>query len=118
MTIIKSLSPVHLIFLSPIYYFFFKIVLIIYNLFYKIYDKSGRFLEDPEMEYIKLKFFLDSSGDIFSFIGFLIYLEIIELNICNLNHDLRKNIIKRASEESIQIFEHNEQDSDIEDDEW
>ena len=115
LTIIKNLSPVHLIFLSPIYYCFFKIVLIIYNIFYKIYDKSGRFLEDPEMKYIKLKFFLDVSGDIFSFIGFLIYLEIIELNICKLDYNLRKNIMRRATEESIEICEIME-DSDEEDD--
>ena len=42
------------------------------------------------------RFFLDISGDFICLIGFFIYLEIIELNICNLNHDLRKNISKRG----------------------
>ena len=42
------------------------------------------------------KFLLDISGDIASIIGFLIYLEIIELNFCKLNYNLKKNIISRG----------------------
>ena len=34
--IIKFLTPVHLILISPMYFFFFKLVLIIYNIFYQI----------------------------------------------------------------------------------
>jgi len=36
-----------------------------------------------------------------SFIGFMIYLEIIELNFCNLNFNLRKYIILRSNEDLI-----------------
>ena len=39
---------------------------------------------------------LDESGDIGSIIGFLIYLEIIELNFCGFNFNLKKNIIERS----------------------
>ena len=39
---------------------------------------------------------MDISGDIASIIGFLIYLEIIELNFCKLNYNLKKNIISRG----------------------
>ena len=42
------------------------------------------------------KFLLDESGDIASILGFLIYLEIIELNFCNLNFNLKKNIAYRS----------------------
>ena len=45
----------------------------------------------------------------------LVFLEIIELNICKLDYNLRKNIMRRATEESIEICEIME-DSDEEDD--
>ena len=83
------------------YFFFFKLALIIYNIFYQIVKREGKFLDGSEMKYTKLKFFLDVSGDICSFIGFLIYLEIIELKIFKLNYNTRKNIIKRRQEDSL-----------------
>ena len=43
-----------------------------------------------------MKYF-DIYGDLLSILGFLIYLEIIELNCYNLNYNLKKNIIKRSS---------------------
>ena len=99
--IIQNLTPVHLILISPMYFFFFKLALIIYNIFYQIVKREGKFLDGSEMKYTKLKFFLDVSGDICSFIGFLIYLEIIELKIFKLNYNTRKNIIKRSQEDSL-----------------
>ena len=39
------------------------------------------------------------TGDILAFIGFLIYLEIIELTFGNFDYYLRKNILKREEEE-------------------
>ena len=42
---------------------------------------------------------MDESGDIISIIGFLIYLEIIELHFCNLDYNLKNNIINRSNEE-------------------
>ena len=99
--IIKNLTPIHLILISPMYFFFFKLVLVIYNIIYKIVKKGSKFLDGSEMKYTKLKFFLDISGDIFSFIGFLIYLEIIELKIFKLNYNTRKNIIRRGEEDIL-----------------
>ena len=46
-------------------------------------------------------FLIDFSSDITAIIGFLIYLEIIELNFCKLNKDLRKNIIMRGEIDQI-----------------
>ena len=100
MMIIKSLSPVHLIFLSPIYFIFFKLILVIYNLFYFIFDKKSKIMEFTVKE-AKYNFFLDISGDIFSIIGFLIYLEIFILNCCGLNYDSRKNIDLRSRMDSL-----------------
>ena len=42
---------------------------------------------------------MDETGDLFSVIGFLIYLEIIELHFCNFDYDLKNNITKRANNE-------------------
>ena len=47
---------------------------------------------------IEYKFTLDVSGDLLSIIGFLVYLEIIELNFCNLDYNLRKTIMEKAIE--------------------
>ena len=106
MMIIKFLTPVYIVFLTPIFYFFFKLVLIIYNIFYCLIcqDFSG-FFNTNGMSHLKEKFILDSLGDIFSFLGFLVYLEIIELNCYGLNYNLRNNIITRAwTDSSITNF--------------
>ena len=42
---------------------------------------------------------LDEFGDIASILGLVIYLEMIELNFCGLNYNLKKNIIIRGKEE-------------------
>ena len=103
MMIIKYLTPVHYIFLSPIYFFFFKVFLIIYNIFYLIINKKGKFLEETDMNFTKEIFFLDVSGDIFCLIGFLIYLEIIQLNCFDLSFNVRDNIERRSRDESINM---------------
>jgi len=49
-----------------------------------------------------------------SFIGFLIYLELIELNFCNLNYNLRKYINERSIED---VYEDSRNESIISEDE-
>ena len=90
--VIKYLTPVHLIFSSPIYYIIQKVILVINNLI-----RENTFFKDTEpYKFVEEKFSLDISGDIISLIGFLIYLEIIELNFNEYNYNLRKNIIQRG----------------------
>ena len=48
------------------------------------------------MKYTNIIFCIDLSSDLSAIIEFLIYLEIIELNFCGFNKNLRKNIIKRG----------------------
>ena len=48
------------------------------------------------------RFLADIFGDIGSIIGFLIYLEVIELNFCGLNFNLKKNIIRRGTNDYIE----------------
>ena len=78
--------------------------------------------ENP-IRYIIPKLILDFSGDILSILGFLIYLEIIELNFCGLNLNLRREIIKRGMNELSAIdnddeernsFNNNEEQNDEE----
>ena len=57
------------------------------------------------MKYSNLRYFLDFFSDITAFIGFLIYLEIIELNFCNMNKNIRQNIIKRSEADLLQEYE-------------
>ena len=103
-SIIKNLTPVHIIFLSPIYYFFFKLILIIYNIIYCFIKKDFQsFFSTKDMKYLVEKFILDISGDIVSFIGFLIYLEIVVLKFCKLDYNIRKSIINRGILESLEV---------------
>lgn len=101
MMIIKYLTSVHVIFLTPTFYLFHKLVLFIYNIIYcSIVNDFGHFLKEDVM-----LFCLDISGDIISFIGYLIYLGIIQLNFCKLNYNVRNTIIKRGNLEFNHLAE-------------
>ena len=84
---IKYLTPVHVSFTNSIYYFFIRIILFINNQFVE-----GKW----ESKFKYSKFFIDILCESLSFIGFLIYLEIIELHFCGLYFDLKKYIIRRS----------------------
>ena len=96
--IIEHLTPVYVIFSFPIHYFFKKTT----NLFYDLITTGNFFIEFP-IEFIEYKFCLDLSGDILSILGFLVYLEIIELKCYGFNYNYRKNIIERGLNECIQM---------------
>jgi hypothetical protein len=81
--VVKYLTPVHLSFTNSIYYFFVHILLFIMT------DKN-------ESAFNYSKFWVDILSESLSFIGFLIYLEIIELHFCGLHHDLKIYIIGRS----------------------
>ena len=107
MLIIKYFTPVHLIFSFPVYYFTQKIVLIINTL---IGEKT--FFSANRINFIEAKFSLDFLGDILSSVGFLVYLEIIELNFCELNYNLRRKISDRASIEKYGYLGIDDDDED------
>ena len=105
MMIIKYLTPVHIVFLTPIFYFFSKVIILIYNVAYSLIHKNNfsNFFGVTLIPYCRLKFALDFSGDFFSFFGFLIYLEMIELNCLGLNYNLRNKISNRADQELMKM---------------
>ena len=90
--IIKEYTPIHVIFSFPIQYICEKTFLIILT---SIFFVEDLFPKDNHLP----KFLTDTSGDVGAVTGFLIYLEIIELNFCGLNYNLRKNIINRGEKE-------------------
>ena len=90
--IIKLYSPIHIIFSFPIECFLGKFFLLIFT---AIFFREDLFREKNKIS----KFLTDEFGDTFSIIGFLIYLEIIELHFCNLDYNLKNNIINRSNDE-------------------
>jgi len=90
--IIKNYTPIHPIFSFFIQYFIEKTFLLIFT---PIFFPEDLFPNENQLE----KFLLDESIDVASIFGLLFYLEMIELNFCGLNFNLRKNIIIRGKEE-------------------
>ena len=104
--VIKHLSPSHLIFSFPIYYFFQKLISATYTMF-----KTHNYFVKEYINNTKIaKYFLDSIGDIIAFIGFLIYLEIIILNFNNYDYNIKKFIIERSKQEVIDNEEEEEEE--------
>jgi len=95
--ILKNLHPEYFVFSYNIREVIVKIIFL-----FLIKIKTGYFFDKNGKDY-KYRFtnFLDLIGDLLSFIGFLIYLEIIELNFCNLNYNLRRNIMKRSNDDIL-----------------
>ena len=105
--IIKKLTPIHLVFSLPLFYIMRKIILSISFLFNEIKVKSTTYIP---------KYILDTAGDFLCIFAYLIYLEIIKLNFCNLNFNLRDNIITRGQTELSPkelINENDDSDSSI-----
>jgi len=90
--IIKYYTPIHQIFSFFVQYFIEKTFLLIFT---PIFFPEDLFPNENQLK----KFLLDESIDIASIFGLLIYLEMIELNFCGFNFNLKKNIIIRGKEE-------------------
>ena len=97
LNIIKNLSPVHCPFLFPIIYFCEKLIGII-----NTYARTGELFTEKREFDAKEKLILDLFGDLSSLIGYIIFLEFIELNFCGFNKNLRANIIIRGFSETNQ----------------
>ena len=93
--IIKNYTPIHVIFSFPIQFFIEKTFLLIFS---AIFFRDELFKKSNHVK----KFLLDESGDIGSILGFLIYLEIIELNFCGFNFNLKKNIVERSKSDYME----------------
>ena len=90
-SIIKYLTPIHVIFYALIYAFIVRIIIIFISI-----NNNSYFNQEIFNIYILI---LNGIADFFSGFGICIYLEIIELNFCDFNRNLRRNIIIRSKEE-------------------
>ena len=86
---IKYFNPVYKSFSWPLTFFIHKLILI-----YQLNNNN------ESIKYLNASFFLDWVSDISAIIAFLIFLEIIELNFCGLNKNLRKYITLRSKNDS------------------
>jgi len=85
--IIKDLGAEYIICANSIYYIFTEIIDFCYFLFKK---------NNNDFKFYK---YYGLIAQLFSFLGTLIYLELIELHFCELDHNLKKNIEERALED-------------------
>ena len=84
-SLIKHFNPVYKSFTSPMVFLLLKLILI------------SQLNNDEPIKYLNASFFIDLSCDFFAIIPFLIFLEIVELNFCDLNKNLRKYIVIRST---------------------
>ena len=91
--VIKYLTPVHIIFTSLVYGFLTRILIIIYN---SINSNSNPNNNNQNYTIIIFKYIFDFLSNTFTWVGIFIYLEFVELKFCNLNYNLRNNIIQRS----------------------
>lgn len=91
---IEHLTPVHIIFSFPIYYILNKAYLLIIN-----FIKTGSpYIK--QMKYGEVILYLDFGSDFISIIGYLFYLEIIEIHCFGIDRNIRRNILERGDKEA------------------
>ena len=107
--ILKNLTPEFYFFIGSITEIFIEIIEIFKNKKVEGYY----FVEEGNDYKIPLiKFLFIIIGNFLAFIGFLVYFEIIELNFWGLNYNIRRKIIERSIEESIQRMSINDDQND------
>jgi len=96
--ILKNLYPEHYYFSLPILNLLTKI----YGIFELKILKGYYFSEGKDYKLLVKIFVISIIEYSLTIIGFLIYLEIIELNFCGFNYNLRKNIVQRGIEDVME----------------
>ena len=98
--IIYYLNPIYVLVRENLYYCLQRFVFILVNL-------------DNYNNYISLsQFIILQISEITALLGYAVYLEIIELKFCNLDKDLKRNIIERGERETIMKPIENKNDDD------
>lgn len=112
LSILKNLSPEYFFFTGSIRDTLVKIIFLFHN---KIFEGFYFVREGGNYDYPLKKFLLETIGNFLALFGFLVYLEIIELNFCGLNFNLKKNIVKRSIEDAIESLDGELNESFIDD---
>ena len=97
---IEHLTPFHVISMPTFYLFFIHIVLGIYT----IINEKDKIITNME------NIILEIMACLFGLIAFSIFLEFIELNFCECNFNLKRNIVQRSNKE----INNNDNDNDDE----
>ena len=87
--IIYHFNPNYILIRDNIYFFFFRLILVLVNI-----DSFQIYISLPQFIILEL-------SELLSIIAFLIYFEIIELKFCGLNRNVKRNISMRAESENI-----------------
>ena len=112
---LEHLTPIHLIFAIPAHYLINKTYLCILNLI-KTEDHSAiisNYYGGIGNNFFSWKISMDFLSDIFSVFGYLVYLEVIELNCCNCDRDLRRKILARGIIDLYKADSNNSSNTDI-----
>jgi len=103
--IIYYLNPVYILLENTLYYFIDKISTFLFNI-------SG---DGPKIAHFILALF----SDIFAALGYMVYLEILELNFCGLNKYIKRRLMKKGEREfktlslvSMDIIDKNNNNND------
>ena len=113
--ILKAL--LHFSIIMIIRYFDPNMLLVSFN-FYYFTKRLIEFIvnEGNEIYLTHIQFYLHQAEELISIIANLIYMEIIELRFCKLDHDIKRNIYLRGSLEYVDnIFEEDEDEDEDED---
>jgi hypothetical protein len=104
--VINYLTPMHFMFSSLIYLFVNELRELINIIIEKKNSDNGNDKDEPinknNFSYLFSINISNISSYFISLIGFMIYLEIIELNFCKLNYNLRKYINKRSLKDTYE----------------
>ena len=98
--IIKVLNPIFLYCSNSIMYLIVKTIFVVYKIIKGTLDYDSIF---------------DLLSEFFNLLGIIIYLELIELNFCNLNRNLKKNIKERANFEIYDLLSDNNDNETVDD---
>ena len=92
-----------------------NLILINKNITYFIEELIHYFfiIQQSEKDMTLAHFFLKELKQLISIISNIIYIEIIELKFCNLDHDLKKSIIIRSDDEYASIFDIDENGKEL-----
>ena len=96
-------------YLNPFY------VLMTNNVYYIISELISFLLNLSSEGLAIIQFILAELSEFFAISGYMIYLEILELNFCGLNENLRKRIIEKGEKEFKQLKENISEEENDED---
>ena len=100
----KAFEILTIYYLNPFY------VLMTNNIYYGITEIIFFIVNKSTDGLVITHFILAEFSEIFAFLGYMVYLEIIELNFCGLGKNLRKVIMEKGENEAreISIFVRND----------